>query len=453
MVSRSTRRRKKIQRNVLLGQEGINIIEAAVLKMGFVWSPMGAIEAGIDGTIEIRDPESGDMLHSIIRVQSKATSGPFAADTAKTFEYLCDERDLDYWLRGNAPVILVRSRTDTREAYWVSIKDYFRDPERRKTRKVIFNKDTDRFDADAASALRDLAVPADLGAYFAPAPKREVIYSNMLRVTRVPTRLFHGHAIEHGSREAIREALQQYVQFPYREWVTRAKTVLSVHDLSQHPWNKVVDAGTVEEFDASEWADSEDEQKRRDFVELLNYCLAEMLGPVHVRYHEKRGFYYFAATPDLTARTIAYTSVKQKTEKEVFGARQNKKDPERVAYYRHSAFVGQFVRYDGAWFLEIESTYHFTFDGKRGDRYSASRLTGIKRLERNPSVLGQLHMWASVLSPPNTLFKKAYQHLAFGDLERLELPYGIDDAAWLKREDEPLPAAEIVEQADTLWDL
>src|SRR5438105_2591451 len=100
MAQRSSSRRKKIQKNVLLGQEGINIIEEAVLKMGFVWSPMGAIEAGIDGTIEIRDPESGEMLHSIIRVQSKATSGTFAADNGTTFEYLCEERDIDYWLRG-----------------------------------------------------------------------------------------------------------------------------------------------------------------------------------------------------------------------------------------------------------------------------------------------------------------------------------------------------------------
>jgi hypothetical protein len=453
MVYRSASRRKKIQRNILLGQEGINIIEAAVLKMGFVWSPMGAIEAGIDGTIEIRDPATGDMFHSIIRVQSKATSAAFTADTGKTFEYLCDERDLEYWLRGNAPVILVRSRTDTREAYWVSIKDYFRDPDRRKARKVVFDKESNRFDEMAATALRELAVPADLGAYFAPAPKRETIYSNLLRVTRVPTRLFHGYAIEHGSREAIREALLEYMKFPYREWATRGKTVLSVHDLSAHPWNKVIDTGTVEEFDASEWADSEDEQKRRDFVELLNYCLAEMLAPTYVRYHERRKFYYFAATPDLKPRVLPYTSVKQKTEKEVFGPRLNKKDPTRVAYFRHSAFVGQFVRYDETWYLEIEPTYHFTSDGKRSDRFGASRLTGIKRLERNPSVLGQLHMWLSVLAPPNTLFRKAYPHLGFGDLERLDLPCGLDDPAWLKREDEPLPEAAEVEQADTLWDL
>jgi hypothetical protein len=64
----SPKRRKKIHQNSLRGQEGINIIEVAVLKMGFVWSQRGAVEAGIDGTIEIRAPDTGDMFHSIIRV-------------------------------------------------------------------------------------------------------------------------------------------------------------------------------------------------------------------------------------------------------------------------------------------------------------------------------------------------------------------------------------------------
>jgi hypothetical protein len=275
-------------------------------------------------------------------------------------------------------------------------------------------------------------------------------------VSQLPTQLYHGYLLDEqlATRRAIRESLQQFTQYPPREWITRSKTVLSVHDLSQHPWNKVVEAGTVEAFDAAEWSDSDDDQRRRDFAELLNYCLAEMLGPQHVRYQESRGYYFFAATPDLKPRLISYTSVKQKAEKEVFGPRQNKKDPTRVAYYRHSAFIGHFVRDDdGAWFLEIEPTYHFTFDGKRGDSFGASRLTGIKRLERNPSVLGQLHMWRAVLSPPPTLFRKAYPHLAFGDLEKFQLSAGIDDPAWLKREDEPLPAADEVERADTLWDL
>lgn len=395
-MAQRRRGRKKIHTNTLIGQDGINIIEAALVQMGFVWTPMGAIEAGIDGTIEIRDPVSGDVTNSIIRVQSKATGRPFASDTGSTFEYLCDERDLDYWLRGNTPVILIRSRTDTREAYWVSIKDYFRQPERRKSRKVVFDKACDRFDVGAATRLKELAIPADAGAYFAPLPKTETLYTNLLRVTKVPTCLFHA-TTEHGSREAVREALVAYTKYPHREWVTRGRTLLSVHDLSTHPWNKIVDPGTVEEFDASEWSESDDPQKRRDFVELLNQCLVEKLSPAHIRFHDAKGIFYFSATPKLTTRKIAYTSVKQRTEKEVFGKRFSKRNAEKVAYYRHSAFSGHFVSHEGTWFLEIEPTYRFTFDGKRGDRYGAERLTGIKRLERNPSVLGQIHMWVSVL--------------------------------------------------------
>src|ERR1051326_1377731 len=114
---------KKIHLNSVIGQQGINSIERIVLAMGFVWYPTGAMEAGIDGIIEIRDANSGEVTNSIIQVQSKATKGPFQAETADGFDYLCEEKDLEYWLCGNAPVILIRSRPDTNEAYWISIKD------------------------------------------------------------------------------------------------------------------------------------------------------------------------------------------------------------------------------------------------------------------------------------------------------------------------------------------
>jgi hypothetical protein len=256
---------------------------------------------------------------------------------------------------------------------------------------------------------------------------------------------------ERGSRKAVREGLKEQVQYPEREWVARGKSLLSVHDLSLHPWNKVVDPGTVEEFDASEWADSDDEQKRRDFVELLNHCLDAMLGPAHIRYNERTRLYYFTATSNLERRFWFYVSVKHRARKEVFGARLSKRDPTRVAYYRHSAFNGHFSRHDGSWFLEIEPTYHFTSDGWHADRFAADRLTGIKRLERNPSVLGQLRMWVGVLTPPSTLYKKRYPYLAFGELEQFGLPCGLDDHAWLKREDDP-PLDESAGQMDTLWD-
>ncbi len=50
---------KKIHRSSVTGQQGVNLIEKAVLGMGYLWYPTGGTEAGIDGSIEIRDPETG----------------------------------------------------------------------------------------------------------------------------------------------------------------------------------------------------------------------------------------------------------------------------------------------------------------------------------------------------------------------------------------------------------
>lgn len=450
MTRRRTNSRKRIHRNSLIGQEGINLIEEVLLKMGYLWVPAGAIEAGIDGTIEIRDPVTGDLLQSIIRVQSKATSGPFVGQSGTTFDYTCDERDLQYWLAGNVPVILIRSRTDTREAYWVSVKDYFRDPARRTTRKVTFDTTRDRFDPSAAKALRDLAVPKDSGLYFVPPPKPETLTSNLLRVASLPARLYHA-VTECGSREAVREVFRAKSRFAPREFVAHGRTILSVHDLSAPTWVDIADPGTVEEFPTSEWSESVDDERRRAFVELLNQCLAERLNRAHVRYHERRDFYYFERTPDLRPRLVRYQGGKQSARKEVFGSRASKLDPARVAYYRHSAFIGHFVRHDEVWYLEVVPTYHFTADGYRTDRHRADRLTGIKRLERNSSVLGQLRMWAAVLTPYTTLFEDDYPHLRFGQLECFGLQCGVDDVAWLKHEEEPLPSDEEVERADSLF--
>jgi hypothetical protein len=163
MIGHGALSEKKIHRNSLLGQQGINLIERIVLEMGFVWYPTSGLEAGIDGLIEIRDPVTGVVRNTILQVQSKATAGSFTAETAQGFDYLCDARDLDYWLQGNAPVILVVSRPATNEAYWVSVKDYFKDLAVRQARKVHFDKRRDCFDSACRPALLALGMPRNAG--------------------------------------------------------------------------------------------------------------------------------------------------------------------------------------------------------------------------------------------------------------------------------------------------
>src|ERR1039458_2415978 len=98
-------RPKRITKNSLLGEQGIALIHQRVLEMGYLWYPTGGLEAGIDGLIELRDPVTGAVRNSIVQVQSKATDSSFEGETDNGFFFVCDERDLDYWLNGNAPVI------------------------------------------------------------------------------------------------------------------------------------------------------------------------------------------------------------------------------------------------------------------------------------------------------------------------------------------------------------
>jgi len=93
---------KAVPKSVRIGQRGINVIERIVEEMGHLWTPTRpASDAGTDGFIELCDHE-GRSTGQVVQVQSKATLGTFRNETATSFEFLCDERDLTRWLEGNA---------------------------------------------------------------------------------------------------------------------------------------------------------------------------------------------------------------------------------------------------------------------------------------------------------------------------------------------------------------
>src|SRR5882672_7139209 len=102
---------KFVHVNSLTGQQGINLIATIVGEMGYLWTPTtGHSDAGIDGYIEIRRTDTNEATNFILQVQSKATAKDWENESSEGFDFRCDERDLAYWLQGNAPVILVVSR-------------------------------------------------------------------------------------------------------------------------------------------------------------------------------------------------------------------------------------------------------------------------------------------------------------------------------------------------------
>jgi hypothetical protein len=95
--------------------------------------------------------------------------------------------------------------------------------------------------------------------------------------------------------------------------------------------------------------------------------------------------------------------------------------------------------------LEITPTYYFTTNGYSPSGYADDALKGIKQLERNQAVLGQVVMWASYLNKPPDLFTSKYPFLEFGQLQSVRLDVGIDDTAWLGKEEDDLVKASEVE--------
>jgi hypothetical protein len=347
----------------MVGQQGINLIESLCLKMGFLWHPTG-LEAGIDGYIEIRNASTGEVTNCIVQVQSKATEQPFEADNGATFDYRCAERDLAYWLAGNAPVILIRSRPKTNEAYWASVKERFKDLGALKSRKIVFDKTADRFDEHAAATIQKLAFPGDSGLYLGARPKEETIYSNLLALAPVPEHYFIART-DFRTRPEVFATLREVATNVRGDWILGSRMIASFHDLSVRPWAEVCDGGTVEELDTEEWAQTDGPARQRDFVQLLNSCLREKLFPKGIKFSKEQNFYYFRAPKDLSDREYAYQSRENRTDCWVFKGYPKKSDPSKMSYYRHSAFEGRFIRYGSQWFLQVTPDYHFTRDGEK----------------------------------------------------------------------------------------
>ena len=442
---------KRLTREQILGETAVQFIGRRFLDMGLPWHPTNApLDAGIDGFVEIRDAQTGEATNAWIAVQSKGRT-TLEKETATSFEFTCTPRDLDYWRRGNMPVLLVVSRPDRNEAWWVSVKDYFRnDPTRQQSRRIAFDKAANALTVAAAGQLLRLVQAAGAGTYFRPAPRRERLHTNLLEVKRLPPLIYSARTSLRDPAE-FRDRLRKQEQYPPREWLFDSKLIHSVHDLRDEPWASACDIATVDWIETTKWASSDDPQVRRLFVRVLNECLRSFAGKIGMRYSKEDDALYFKKTADLSPRAKRYRSRQHAAERTVFREYRSKTDPSKIFYYRHVGFEPRFRQFDGRWCLEINPTYLFTSDGETTHPYHEEYLAQIKSIEGSGAVGGAVVMFASLLRDREGLFADNYPHLGFGDLLAGELDVGIDDKLWSK-DDKRTRAEEPVEEVVELTD-
>ena len=214
----------------------------------------------------------------MLQVQGKATERKrLQGETDSSFEFPCSADVIAYWMQGTAPVLLVVVTLGEAKAYWKSINAWFSDPERLKSRKVVFNKAADEFTRDAREAITAVALSVSPGASRPSARKHEEILVNLLTLDFAPK--LYWAPTPYLSDKEFGDALRGLKRDAGSEWIVRSDAVLSFHVLDKWPWNELCEAGAMEEFNVNEWADSEDEDRRRDFVALLNRAIGEFVRP------------------------------------------------------------------------------------------------------------------------------------------------------------------------------
>lgn len=407
------------------GAAGIALIDQRVTAMGFIWHERQR-DHGIDGEIELVDRVQRRPLNRTISVQSKARQR-FPGEDDHGFHYICEPDDIEYWCEGEVPVVLVCSHPDTGECWWAPASELLRDPVRRRTGRIDFDKVRDRFDESAASSLLDLGAPATGNLFVPSMAVSERLTSNLLSVSHMPDTIWAAPAIVRNHGEAWDVLRQQQVR--ERDWMILDRTLFSFRRPDDSALACLIDGG-AEAIDVSEWAEAKAPDTQRNFVRLLNQTLAEKHHG-ELRVHPKRHYLYFKATEDLLERRLA--TGKSKSGRVVFRAYPDERDPAEARHFRHHALDHQFVRLDGEWFLELNPTYHFTADGWRDLPWGAELVKGMKRREKNNAVRALVDLWARYLRGTHGLFDdQKHELLRFGDLVTFDVERGVDERAWAK---------------------
>ena len=442
---------KKITDNQILGERGVNLIQGIVLKMGFTWHGSNqAVEGGIDGWVELRDAATGEVENCWIAVQSKAVSEPRENETS--IKYTPTLKDVEYWMKGNQPVVLVVSVPDRNEAWWVSVKDYYAGRNIEKDRMIVFHISDDLLTESTASEWKVLSEQHGSGTYFTPARSSETLISNLIRVWRWGSTIYSRKSKFTAPKE-ISSELREVFEWAPRDWFLADKMIYSFHDLSEPEWDAVCE-GESKSIPSDDWAYSNDEETRRKFVRLLNHCLRQFIGRFRMRHSKEADCYYFHPDRDGVIRTLRYKSRKKKTSRGVVKRYMHKKDKDKIAYFRHDGFQHRFLRFGDAWYLMIEPDYVFTTDGVEPDPYREEHKSKIKNLEGDAAVAGTVVMFCDLFTDQGDLFTDAYPFLSFDQIVESHVPVGIDDAAWsrIKTVDEKIQAEEESEFAKGLFD-
>lgn len=431
---------KRASDQAIIGESGVHLVQRIVDEMGHLWHPTIAPDSGIDGEIELRDPESGEVRNVRIGVQVKATTGKWDRENDRGFTYRPKPADLAYWLSSSQPVLLVCTRGGE-EAYYRSVQEWARDPSARARGHLRFNKERHRFDAEAGPRLFDLkAAPGDWIEPPGPRPVPERLASNLMPITWIAEELFSIRVPPGSPAEVLQAAWKRGIDQP--AGVLRGGRYWSFASLAE----EFVDAVTGDDPRTHSLAEMRDENGLDD-VNLLKELVVRTVVDRHgkrVRWFAPMRCAYFRRRGE--QEPVRYAWGKGRGRTVVRPGFSNEAD-RHFTGYRHDAAELRVRELSDRWALQLSPTYVFTWDGVKLSGHHDKALAGIKRMDRHRAVSAQVRMWAHLFRERNTLLDQPSADCALGDLLEVNVGHGVDEAGWA-----PISEEESAEAEGTLLD-
>lgn len=193
---------KKLSRQAIIGQEGVNIVERACLKAGLIWRPTAIHDVGTDGQIEIRDASTGTATGRLVACQIKTAAHPIAFNRRGVATIYVSAEDIEYWKASSLPFVIFYVDTTPEQIYWRYVKE---EHLRRTPGRIAieFQRDNNRLTVESIGQLVDLATKLSHGVYVQPPQLAQTLMSNLLPLDLRPPHAWVAPATVASIREGI----------------------------------------------------------------------------------------------------------------------------------------------------------------------------------------------------------------------------------------------------------
>lgn len=279
-----------------------------------------------------------------------------------------------------------------------------------------------------------------------PSGPKEDVSLNLLELY-VPSRIYvadlvdlgklRGGGQRRGQRQAVRELARELGARVPSDYMVSEGRLITFHALDQanHPFEKLVDPGTVTPLESQEFWEI-DTDHERVFKGLLRFSMQQKLYKHSVRWFNEEGIFAFLPKDNPDLRQESWTG-KVRATRSVFVRKLNKKDETKTFVCKHLAFAVDFMIASTGWHMALAPDWYFSYgDEFRRSRFADKSLAWLKRKETNRIVFDHfrfLSEWLKELDQTD-LFNAGMQSaptVAFGEAIVLSGHPKLEDDTWL----------------------